>query len=72
MSPHSMGIDPGFGSSELYQKLKEKDDNIRVCFLTAVSEFKSYEQYKKDVFPKRHERYFVGKPISENDKRKSK
>jgi hypothetical protein len=47
-----------------YQKLKEKDSNVKVCFLTAVSEFRDYEQYKKDVSPKPHERYFIAKPIS--------
>ncbi|HEY9385732.1 MAG TPA: response regulator [Nitrososphaeraceae archaeon] len=58
---------PIMNGFELYQKLKEKDDHVKVCFLTAVSEFRGYEQYKKDVFPKPHERYFVAKPISEDD-----
>jgi DNA-binding response OmpR family regulator len=58
---------PIMNGFELYQKLKEKDDHVKVCFLTAVSEFRGYEQYKKDVSPKPHERYFVAKPISEDD-----
>jgi hypothetical protein len=35
--------------------------------LTAVDEFRDYEQYKKEVFPKPYERYFVAKPVSENE-----
>jgi CheY-like chemotaxis protein len=58
---------PEMNGFELYQKLKEKDSHVKVCFLTAVSEFRDYEQYKKEVFPKPHERYFVAKPVSEDD-----
>ena len=58
---------PKMNGFELYQKLKEKESHVKVCFLTAVSEFRGYEQYKKDVSPKPHERYFVAKPISEDD-----
>jgi two-component system, OmpR family, response regulator ChvI len=58
---------PKMNGFELYQKLKEKDSQAKVCFLTAVSEFRGYEQYKKDVSPKPHERYFVAKPISPDD-----
>jgi hypothetical protein len=42
---------------------------VKVCFLTAVSEFRDYEQYKKDVFPKLHER-FIAKPASEDELRR--
>jgi CheY-like chemotaxis protein len=58
---------PKMNGFELYQKLKEKDSHVKVCFLTAVSEFRGYEQYKKDVSPKLHERYFIAKPISPDD-----
>ena len=58
---------PEMNGFELYQKLKEKDSHLRVCFLTAVSEFGNYKQYKKEVSPKPHERYFVAKPVSEDD-----
>jgi DNA-binding response OmpR family regulator len=58
---------PEMNGFELYHKLKEKDVHVKVCFLTAVSEFRDYEQYKKDVSPKPHERYFVAKPVSEDD-----
>jgi DNA-binding response OmpR family regulator len=58
---------PDMNGFELNQKLKEKDSHVKVCFLTAVSEFRDYEQYKGDVSPKPHERYFVAKPVSEDD-----
>jgi DNA-binding response OmpR family regulator len=58
---------PKMNGFELYQKLKEKDSHVKVCFLTAVSEFRGYEQYKKYVSPKPRERYFVAKPVSEDD-----
>jgi DNA-binding response OmpR family regulator len=58
---------PEMNGFELYQKLKEKDSHVKVCFLTAVSEFRDYEQYKSDVSPKPNERYFVAKPVSEDD-----
>jgi DNA-binding response OmpR family regulator len=48
---------PEMNGFELYQKLKGKDSHVKVCFLTAVSEFRDYEQYKGDVSPKPHERY---------------
>jgi YesN/AraC family two-component response regulator len=31
---------PTMNGFELYKKLKEKDDHVKVCFLTAVSEFR--------------------------------
>jgi CheY-like chemotaxis protein len=58
---------PEMNGFELYQKLKEKDMHLKVRFLTAVSEFRDYEQYRKEVSPKPHERYFVAKPVSEDD-----
>jgi CheY-like chemotaxis protein len=58
---------PKMNGFELYQQLKKKDDHLKACFLTAVSEFRGYEQYKKEISPKPHERYFVSKPVSKDD-----
>jgi DNA-binding response OmpR family regulator len=58
---------PKMNGFELYQQLKKKDDHVKACFLTAVSEFRGYEQYKKEISPKPHERYFVAKPVSKDD-----
>jgi response regulator RpfG family c-di-GMP phosphodiesterase len=53
---------------ELYQQLKKKDNHMKVCFLTAVTEFSNYKQYKKDVYPKPHEKYFISKPVSKDER----
>jgi DNA-binding response OmpR family regulator len=58
---------PRLNGFELYQQLRKKDSGMKVCFLTAVTDFMEYKQYKKDVFPKSNERYFVAKPISQDD-----
>jgi CheY-like chemotaxis protein len=54
---------PKMKGFELYKKLKEKDNHVKVCFLTAVSEFRGYEQHKIDVSPKPRERYFVASTL---------
>ena len=58
---------PKMDGFELYQQLKKKDNSVKVCFLTAVSEFKEYEQYRKESYPKQGERYFIAKPISNDE-----
>ena len=58
---------PEMNGFELYQQLKKKDNHMKVCFLTAVTEFSDYKQYKKDVFPKPHERHFIAKPVSNDE-----
>ena len=58
---------PQMNGFELYQQLRKEDSRVKVCFLTAVTDFTEYEHYKKDVFPKSNERYFVAKPISQDE-----
>ena len=58
---------PEMNGFELYQQLKKKDSGMKVCFLTAATEFSDYMQYKKDVYPKQHERYFIAKPVSSDE-----
>jgi CheY-like chemotaxis protein len=58
---------PEMNGFELYRQIKRKDNRIKVCFLTAVSEFKEYEQYKKEVYPKPGERHFIAKPVSNDE-----
>jgi DNA-binding response OmpR family regulator len=55
---------PNMNGFELYRQVKRKDNEVKVCFLTAVSEFKEYEQYRKEVCPKLGERHFIAKPVS--------
>jgi DNA-binding response OmpR family regulator len=58
---------PLINGFELYLKLREKDHHVKVCFLTALSELRDYEAYRKEVFPKWGERYFVAKPIENEE-----
>jgi DNA-binding response OmpR family regulator len=58
---------PKMDGFELYQQLKKKDNSVKVCFLTAVSEFREYEQYKGEVHPKLNERHFIAKPVSNDE-----
>jgi DNA-binding response OmpR family regulator len=57
---------PQMNGFELYRQLRKIDENIKVCFLTALSELHDYDAFKKEVFPKTGQRYYVQKPI-END-----
>jgi response regulator RpfG family c-di-GMP phosphodiesterase len=43
------------------------DNRVKVCFLTAISEFKEYQQYRKEVYPKLGERHFITKPVSNHE-----
>ncbi|MDQ4013754.1 MAG: response regulator [Thermoproteota archaeon] len=58
---------PSINGFELYLKLREIDPKVKVCFLTALSELRDYEDYRKEVFPKWGERYFVSKPIENEE-----
>ena len=58
---------PDMNGFELYRQIRRKDNRVKVCFLTAVSEFQEYEQYRKEAYPKLGERHFVAKPISNDE-----
>jgi response regulator RpfG family c-di-GMP phosphodiesterase len=58
---------PNMNGFELYLQIKRKDNGVKVCFLTAVSEFKEYEQYRKEVCPKIGKRHFIAKPVSNHE-----
>ena len=58
---------PDMNGFELYKQIRRKDNRVKVCFLTAVSEFIEYEQYKKETYPKMGERYFIAKPVSNDE-----
>ena len=53
---------------ELYNKIKEKDPQVKICFLTASELF--YEEFRKARFllgEKLGEEYFIQKPIKTDD-----
>jgi two-component system, OmpR family, response regulator ChvI len=58
---------PDMNGFELYRQIRRKDNEVKVCFLTAVSEFIEYEQYKEESYPKLGERYFITKPVSNDE-----
>jgi DNA-binding response OmpR family regulator len=58
---------PDMNGFELYRKIRRKDKRMKVCFLTAVSEFTEYEQYREEASPKLGERHFVAKPVSNDE-----
>jgi two-component system response regulator ChvI len=58
---------PEMNGFELYKEIKKKDDTVKVFFLTALSKMHDYDAFKKEVFPKEGERYFIAKPIENED-----
>jgi two-component system response regulator ChvI len=58
---------PEMNGFELYKEIKSKDKTVKVFFLTALSEMHDYDAFKKEVSPKESERYFIAKPIENED-----
>src|SRR5919198_5365856 len=54
---------PKMNGFQLYREIKNIDNKVKVCFLTALSEMHDYEEFKRDVYPKAGERYFIQKPV---------
>lgn len=49
------------------ESIKKKDETVKVFFLTALSEMHDYGAHKKEVSPKEGERYFIAKPIENEE-----
>ena len=57
---------PKMDGFELYQKMKEIDNNVKICFLTASELF--YEEYRRlDAYPSLDKAYFIQKPFRSED-----
>jgi CheY-like chemotaxis protein len=53
---------PKMNGFELYQKIREIDSNVKICFLTASELF--YKEYRRlDVYPRVNKERFIQKPI---------
>ena len=53
---------PKMNGFELYQKIREIDSNVKICFLTASELF--YEEYRRlDKYPRVDKEYFIQKPF---------
>jgi DNA-binding response OmpR family regulator len=57
---------PKLNGIEFYQRMKEADKNVKVCFITA-SEIYYYEKIAKEVFPLLGARRLLRKPIKIED-----
>jgi CheY-like chemotaxis protein len=53
---------PKMNGFELYQKIREIDSNVKICFLTASELF--YEEYRRlDAYPRLNKERYIQKPI---------
>jgi CheY-like chemotaxis protein len=60
---------PEMNGFELYKRIKQIDDNSKVCFMTAFEEY--YDEFR-EIFPDlKDKECFIRKPISINDLIKS-
>ena len=57
---------PGMNGFELYDKVRELDSNVKICFLTTASEI-YYKEVIKEEFPELDTRCFISKPIANGD-----
>jgi two-component system response regulator ChvI len=57
---------PMMNGFDLHQKIKEIDNNVKICFLTASELF--YEEYRRlDAYPTLDKAYFIQKPFRSED-----
>jgi DNA-binding response OmpR family regulator len=57
---------PKINGLDLYQKMKEIDSDVKICFLTASELF--YEEYRRlDAYPSLDKAYFIQKPFRSSD-----
>ena len=57
---------PNINGFELYQKIRERDSNVKICFLTASEMF--YEEYRRlEGYPRVNKEYFIQKPFRTGD-----
>ncbi|MGI8832736.1 MAG: response regulator [Nitrososphaeraceae archaeon] len=58
---------PKMNGFDLYENIKMIDNKVKVCFLTAWSDFGAYDLSRKEAFSKEGEIKHIQKPI-ENEK----
>ena len=52
---------------ELYQKIREIDSNVKICFLTASELF--YEEYRRlESYPGLNKAFFIQKPCKSEER----
>ena len=58
---------PKMNGFELFREIRKIDSRVKVCFLTALSELQDYKAFRKEVSPKTGERYYIQKPIENQE-----
>ena len=56
---------PGMNGFELYQKIKELDDKVKVCFLTAFEDYR--REFKTSFISLNEVKCYLKKPITVHD-----
>jgi DNA-binding response OmpR family regulator len=56
---------PKMDGFELYDELKKKDNDVKICFLTASQLY--YEEFRKKEYHALDKRLFIRKPIDNED-----
>ena len=56
---------PKMDGFELYDKIKERDDKVKICFLTASELY--YEEFRKKEYSALDKNLFLKKPIDNDD-----
>ena len=56
---------PEMDGFELYDKIKKKDDKVKICFLTASELY--YEEFRKKEYSALDKNLFLKKPIDNDD-----
>jgi CheY-like chemotaxis protein len=56
---------PKMDGFELYDNLKKRDSNVKVCFLTASELY--YEEFRKKEYTALDKNLFIRKPIDNED-----
>lgn len=56
---------PNMTGFELYQKIRELDSKVRVCFITAFETY--FEKFRQEFFPLEEIKGFIKKPIQIED-----
>jgi DNA-binding response OmpR family regulator len=58
---------PVMNGFELLREIKKVDESVKVCFLTALSEFRNYMPHISEVWSTLDENYIIRKPIGNKD-----
>jgi two-component system, OmpR family, response regulator ChvI len=58
---------PEMNGFELLRKIRKEDENLRICFLTAMSELKDHMSDINELSPAYDESQVIRKPISNKD-----